>query len=201
MTVAVSSFSEFYSSTRGGGTVPLFHKGPIILEIMRDLAAGVVTTRVAHGLGVWSHGRSAGAINWVLIPRLLVVKDLNIGSLGHHIRESVCITGRSNYVVVDPVIVPSARLAHQEGMIPESLLGQPRFGYLSVMFGSSCEEAYPMSFIVPCVDRLYRIWECFGRDHSIRLLIGDVLTDGPIDINEIVLDSVLKDRAQLTPIL
>ena len=70
MTVAVSSFSEFYGSTRGGGTVPLFHKRPIIPEIMRDLAAGVVTTRVVYGLDVWSHRRSAGSINWVLIPVL-----------------------------------------------------------------------------------------------------------------------------------
>ena len=54
MTMAVSGLSELYSSTRWGGTAPISHRARIALELLRSLAAGVVATLVAYGLGVWS---------------------------------------------------------------------------------------------------------------------------------------------------
>ena len=54
MTMAVSGLSELYSSTRWGGTAPISHRARIASEILRNLAAGVVATLVAYGLGVWS---------------------------------------------------------------------------------------------------------------------------------------------------
>ena len=125
----------------------------------------------------------------------LFLKDLNLDFLGDHVGESVGIAGRSDHVIVDPVVVASTGLAHQERMVPESLLIEPRLGYLPVEFCPGCEEAYPMTGVIPRVDRPNRVWECFGGDHSLRLFIGDVLAHGPVDIDQIVLDPVLEGGA------
>ena len=164
MTMAVSGLSELYGITRGGGAVPLSHRGEFVLKVMRDLAA-------------------------------LFLEDLNLDFLGDHVGESVGIAGRSDHMIVDPVVVASTGLAHQKRMVPESLLIEPRLGYLPVEFCPGCEEAYPMTGIIPRVDRPNRIWECFGGDHSLRLFIGDVLAYGPVDIDQIVLDPVLEGGA------
>lgn len=125
----------------------------------------------------------------------LFLKDLDLDFLGDHVGEPVGIAGGSDHVIIDPVVVASTGLAHQEGMVPESFLIEPRLGYLPVVFCPSCEEAYPMTGVIPRVDRPNRVWECFGGDHSLRLFIGDVLAYGPVDIDQIVLDPILEGGA------
>jgi len=125
----------------------------------------------------------------------LFLEDLNLDILGDHVGESVGIAGRSDYMVIDPVIVSSTGLAHQEGVIPESLIIQPRLGYLPVVLCPGCEEAYPVTGVIPRVDRPNRIRECLRGDHAIGLLVRDVLADGPVDVDEIVLDPILEGGA------
>ena len=52
----------------------------------------------------------------------LFLEDLNLGFLGDHVGESVGVAGRSDHMVIDPVIVPSTGLAHQKSMVSKSLL-------------------------------------------------------------------------------
>ena len=50
------------------------------------------------------------------------LEDLNFYFFGDHVGKSVGIAGRSDHVIVDPVVVSSTGLTHQESMISESLL-------------------------------------------------------------------------------
>ena len=52
-----------------------------------------------------------------------------------------------------------------------------------------------MTGVIPRVDRPNRIRECLRGDHAIGLLVRDVLADGPVDVDEIVLDPILEGGA------
>ena len=79
----------------------------------------------------------------------LFVKYLNFDLLLDHISEFIAVPCSSYYMVVDPVIVPPSRFAHQQGVVSETLLQEPLFCDFSVVFRPGGKKANSVSLVVP----------------------------------------------------
>jgi hypothetical protein len=79
-------------------------------------------------------------------------------------------------------------------MIAEALLLQPSLGDLSVSLCARSEKTNFVPFIVPTIALLAGIRIYLGCGHALRLFVGDVFTNGSIDIDEKVFDVGRKHR-------
>src|SRR5690349_24048279 len=99
-------------------------------------------------------------------------------------------------MVIDPMIVATSWFSDQQSMIFESTLFEPGFSDLTMSFGAGSEEGDDMTFIIPGIDDLKCIWVERNIHHTLRFFIWDVIANGPVYINEIVLDFFRQQRAE-----
>ena len=128
--------------------------------------------------------------------RLLVVEDLYLHVALHQVRELGRVPRGAHHVVVYPVVVATAGLSHQQRVVQEPLLAQPRFGDSPVVFGPRGEEAYLVTLVEPAVDCLHGIEVGLCDRHPLRLLVGNVLSHRTVYVDEVVLDVLGQDRAR-----
>ena len=57
-----------------------------------------------------------------------------------------------------------------------------------------------MSFVVPLVEGLQGVLKRRTGGHALRLFVGDILRDGSVDVNEVILDSFWKLRRCIEPV-
>jgi hypothetical protein len=70
-----------------------------------------------------------------------------------------------------------------------------------MIFRPSCEKTDVMAFRIPAIDGLDRIGINFRGRHPLRFLIWDVFTNGPINVDEVVLTTLRQDGAHLVTII
>lgn len=115
-------------------------------------------------------------------------KHLNLVGLDNQIGEFTFEAGSFDDVVIDPVVVTAAGFAEEAAMVFEAVSVEPFFGDGAVFFGARGKESNDMPFVVPFVDKIEGIRIGEAGAHSFRLLIGYVITDGTIDINQKIFD-------------
>ena len=124
-----------------------------------------------------------------------LLEDLNRLLAGSKVRELAFEAGSPYDVIVDPVVITSTRLTHQKTMEFESMLIQPNGGYLPMLFSATCEHGNDVTFVKPFVQYFKCVRVRFTGRHALRFLVRDIITDGTIDINQVVLDAVFELRA------
>ena len=70
------------------------------------------------------------------------------------------------------------------------MLVQPRFCDLTMLFCPRREKRDDVPLVVPFVERLQGIRKWSASRHPLGLFVGHILGDGPIDVDQIVLDSL-----------
>lgn len=91
-------------------------------------------------------------------------------------------------VVVNPVVVTAPRLAEKNAMVFETILIEPLFRDLAVFFGPGSKISDDVSFLVPFVEDAEGIRIRQYGNHPFWLLVGNVITNGSVDIYQEILD-------------
>ena len=84
------------------------------------------------------------------------------------------------------MVIASTRFAHQQAMILESVLVQPSLSDFTVLLCSRGEKRDDVPLVMPLVKRLERILKWRASRHSLRLFVGHIFCDGPIDVDQII---------------
>jgi hypothetical protein len=70
-----------------------------------------------------------------------------------------------------------------------------------MFFRAAGEEGDDVAFTVPSVQFLQGLGEHLGIGHAPRLLVGDVVADGAVDVDQEVLDVLRKLGAHLLAVI
>ena len=97
-------------------------------------------------------------------------------------------------MVVDPVVISITGFVVNYSVILETVLFQPRLSDLGVLTQTTSEESDDMAFFVPAIDDFDHVGKDLSGRHPFRLLIGDVLTHGTVDVDKEILAPLWKCR-------
>jgi len=109
--------------------------------------------------------------------------------LHHEIRKLSLEARRFYDVVVNPVVIAAARFVQQQAVVAKAVLLEPFFRDFAVRVGAGSEESNEMPVVKPFVDDFERIGVGEASQHSLRLLVGNIVANGAVNIYEEVLFS------------
>lgn len=118
---------------------------------------------------------------------LRVPENLDFCFCLHEVAECSLVASSPHDVVVNPVIISTARLAHEQPMVKKSVLIQPRLGHCAMLFCTRSEKCDDVPVCVPLIQCLQSIRKRHASGHALRLLIGYVVCDCSVNVNHIIL--------------
>ena len=120
--------------------------------------------------------------------RMSGAKDFDFMGLDDQIGEFTLESGCFYDVVINPVVIATSGFSIQYAVVLEPMPVEPFFRDGAVGFGAGSEKGNDMAFFMPLID----VFECIrirqASAHSLRFFIGNIITDGSININKKVFD-------------
>lgn len=103
-------------------------------------------------------------------------------------------------MVIYPMVVTASGFVHEQSMVLEAPALEPGFGDIPQILRSARKKGDNMSFIIPAVAGFQGIGVMSAVFHALRLLVGYVIADGSIDVDQVIFDPLGEYRTGQSPV-
>jgi len=103
-------------------------------------------------------------------------------------------------MVINPMVVTASGFVHKQTVVLEAPALEPGFGDFPQILRSARKKGDNMPFIVPAVAGFQGIGVMSAVFHALRLLVGYVIADGSIDVDQVIFDPLGEYRTGQSPV-